>query len=192
MPLIKTKVDRNSDDFTANMEVNLALARDLEAVSEQVRAGGSERSRERHVKRGKLLPRDRISALLDEDSSFLEVGQLAAYQVYEDDVPAAGIICGIGRVHGIECMVIANDATVKGGTYYPLTVKKHLRAQEIAEQNHLPCIYLVDRSCRRRVSRKSPPFSVHALQVGPTCRQCAMKPLSFATRVRSFLVVPRW
>jgi 3-methylcrotonyl-CoA carboxylase beta subunit len=144
MPLIKTKVDRNSDDFAANMEVNLALARDLEAVSEQVRAGGSERSRERHVKRGKLLPRDRISALLDEDSSFLEVGQLAAYQVYEDDVPAAGIICGIGRVHGIECMVIANDATVKGGTYYPLTVKKHLRAQEIAEQNHLPCIYLVD------------------------------------------------
>jgi 3-methylcrotonyl-CoA carboxylase beta subunit len=126
------------------MEVNLALARDLEALSEQVRAGGSERSRERHVKRGKLLPRDRIRTLLDEDSSFLEIGQLAAYQVYEDDVPAAGIICGIGRVHGIECMVIANDATVKGGTYYPLTVKKHLRAQEIAEQNHLPCIYLVD------------------------------------------------
>jgi 3-methylcrotonyl-CoA carboxylase beta subunit len=144
MPLIKTKVDRNSDDFVANMDVNLALARDLEAVSEQIRVGGSERSRERHVARGKLLPRDRIRALLDDESSFLEVGQLAAYQVYEDDVPAAGIICGIGRVHGIECMVIANDATVKGGTYYPLTVKKHLRAQEIAGQNHLPCIYLVD------------------------------------------------
>lgn len=144
MPLIKTKVDRNSDDFAANMEVNLTLARDLAAVSEHIRVGGSERSRERHVKRGKLLPRDRIHTLLDEGSPFLEVGQLAAYQVYEDDVPAAGIVCGIGRVHGSECMVIANDATVKGGTYYPLTVKKHLRAQEIAEQNHLPCIYLVD------------------------------------------------
>ena len=144
MPLIKTKVDRNSDDFAANMEVNLALARDLGALSEQVRVGGSERSRERHEKRGKLLPRDRIRMLLDEESPFLEVGQLAAYRVYEDEVPAAGIICGIGRVHGIECMVIANDATVKGGTYYPLTVKKHLRAQEIAAQNHLPCIYLVD------------------------------------------------
>ena len=144
MPLIKTKVDRKSDDFAANAEVNLALARDLAALSERVLQGGSERSRERHVKRGKLLPRDRIRTLLDEDSPFLEIGQLAAWQVYDDDVPAAGIICGIGRVHGVECMVIANDATVKGGTYYPLTVKKHLRAQEVAEQNHLPCIYLVD------------------------------------------------
>jgi len=144
MPVIKTKVDRNSDDFAANMEVNLTLARDLAAVSEQVRVGGPERSRERHEKRGKLLPRDRVRILLDEGSPFLEVGQLAALQVYEDDVPAAGIICGIGRIHGVECMVIANDAPVKGGTYYPLTVKKHLRAQEIAEQNHLPCIYLVD------------------------------------------------
>ena len=144
MPLIKTKVDLNSDDFAANAEVNMTLARDLAALSEQVMQGGSERSRERHVKRGKLLPRDRIRTLLDEDSPFLEIGQLAAWQVYDDTVPAAGIICGIGRVHGIECMVIANDATVKGGTYYPLTVKKHLRAQEVAEQNHLPCIYLVD------------------------------------------------
>ena len=144
MPLIKTKVDRESDDFAANAEVNVALARDLAALSEQVVLGGSERSRERHVKRGKLLPRDRIRTLLDEDSPFLEIGQLAAWDVYDDDVPSAGIICGIGRVHGVECMVIANDATVKGGTYYPLTVKKHLRAQEVAEQNHLPCIYLVD------------------------------------------------
>ena len=144
MPLIKTKVDRNSDDFAANFAVNQALSRDLAELSAQVTLGGSEQSRERHVKRGKLLPRDRIRLLLDDDSPFLEVGQLAAWQVYEDEVPAAGIICGIGRVHGVECMVIANDATVKGGTYYPLTVKKHLRAQEIAEQNHLPCIYLVD------------------------------------------------
>ena len=144
MPRIKTKVDRNSDDFAANMEVNLGLARDLAAVSEQVLEGGSQRSRERHVKRGKLLPRDRIRMLLDEGSPFLEIGMLAAWQVYDDDVPAAGIICGIGRIHGIECMVVANDATVKGGTYYPLTVKKHLRAQEIAAENRLPCIYLVD------------------------------------------------
>ena len=144
MPLIRSKVDRNSDDFAANLAVNQALARDLAELSAQVMLGGSERSRERHVLRGKLLPRDRIRMLLDDDSPFLEVGQLAAWQVYEDEVPAAGIVCGIGRVHGIECMVIANDATVKGGTYYPLTVKKHLRAQEISEQNHLPCIYLVD------------------------------------------------
>ena len=144
MPLIRSKVDRNSDDFAANFAVNQALALELEALREQVTQGGSERSRERHVQRGKLLPRDRVRMLLDTDSPFLEIGQLAAWQVYEDDVPAAGIVCGIGRVHGIECMVIANDATVKGGTYYPLTVKKHLRAQEIAEQNHLPCIYLVD------------------------------------------------
>ena len=106
--------------------------------------GGSERSRERHLQRGKLLPRDRVRVLLDDESPFLEIGQLAALDVYGDDVPAAGIICGIGRIHGIECMVVANDATVKGGTYYPLTVKKHLRAQEIAAQNHLPCVYLVD------------------------------------------------
>ena len=121
MPLIKTKVDRNSDDFAANMEVNLALARDLGALSEQVRVGGSERSRERHEKRGKLLPRDRIRMLLDEESPFLEVGQLAAYQVYEDDVPAAGIICGIGRVHGIECMVIANETCAQGDRPGPST-----------------------------------------------------------------------
>ena len=144
MPLIRSKVDRNSDDFAANLAVNQALARDLAELSAQVMLGGSERSRERHVLRGKLLPRDRIRMLLDDDSPFLEVGQLAAWRVYEDEVPAAGIVCGIGRVHGIECMVIANDATVKGGTYYPLTVKKHLRAQEISEQNHLLCIYLVD------------------------------------------------
>ena len=144
MPLIKTKIDRNSEDFAANLAVNRALASDLQALSEQVMQGGSERSRERHLQRGKLLPRDRVRVLLDDESPFLEIGQLAALDVYGDDVPAAGIICGIGRIHGIECMVVANDATVKGGTYYPLTVKKHLRAQEIAAQNHLPCVYLVD------------------------------------------------
>ncbi len=144
MPVIKSKIDRQSDEFRQNAEANAALAQDLHALSEQIMTGGSPRSRERHLKRGKLLPRDRIGGLLDDDSPFLEIGRLAAHHVYDDDVPAAGIITGIGRVHGNDCMIVANDATVKGGTYYPLTVKKHLRAQEIAEQNHLPCIYLVD------------------------------------------------
>jgi 3-methylcrotonyl-CoA carboxylase beta subunit len=144
MPLINTKVDRSSPDFEKNRAANLELAMELKRVSETVQMGGSERSRERHIARGKLLPRDRIRTLVDEGSSFLEIGQLAALGVYEDDVPAAGLIAGIGTVNGIECMLVANDATVKGGTYYPLTVKKHLRAQEVAAQNHLPCIYLVD------------------------------------------------
>ncbi len=144
MPVIKTKVDRSSDDFKKNMEAHLSLADNLREVNDYVMQGGPERSRERHLSRGKLLVRDRIRGLLDEGSDFLEVGRQAAWQVYSDDVPCAGIVTGIGRIHGIECMVVANDATVKGGTYYPLTVKKHLRAQEIAEQNCLPCIYLVD------------------------------------------------
>jgi len=144
MPFIETKIDRKSDEFLQNAEVNIALAEDLKNVSEQIKTGGSARSRERHLVRGKLLPRDRIDALTDENSPFLELGQLAAWQVYADDVPAAGLITGIGQVNGVECMIVANDATVKGGTYYPLTVKKHLRAQEVAEQNDLPCIYLVD------------------------------------------------
>src|SRR5690606_30914870 len=110
----------------------------------QIKQGGGEQARERHLARGKLLPRERIRRLLDPGSPFLELSQLAAWGMYGNDVPAAGIITGIGRVSGRECVIVANDATVKGGTYYPVTVKKHLRAQEIAEQNHLPCIYLVD------------------------------------------------
>jgi len=106
--------------------------------------GGPERSREKHLSRGKLLVRDRIRTLLDADADFLELGRQAAWRVYTDDVPSAGIVTGVGRIHGIECMIVANDATVKGGTYYPLTVKKHLRAQEVAADNRLPCIYLVD------------------------------------------------
>jgi len=144
MPVIETKIDRKSEEFLQNAEANIALAEDLKNVSEQILTGGPARSRERHLVRGKLLPRDRIEALTDESSPFLELGQLAALHVYGDDVPAAGLITGIGQVNGVECMIVANDATVKGGTYYPLTVKKHLRAQEVAEQNHLPCIYLVD------------------------------------------------
>jgi len=144
MPVIETKVDRSSDDFKKNSEAHIALADNLREVDDYVMKGGPERSRDRHVERGKLLPRDRIRTLLDKGSAFLEIGRQAAWQVYSDDVPSAGIVAGIGRIHGIECMVVANDATVKGGTYYPLTVKKHLRAQEIAEQNRLPCVYLVD------------------------------------------------
>lgn len=120
------------------------LISDLREKVKTVSLGGSKRAREKHVARGKLLPRDRIQHLLDPGTSFLELSQLAAWDMYENAVPGAGLLSGIGRVSGRECMIVANDATVKGGTYYPLTVKKHLRAQEIAEANHLPCIYLVD------------------------------------------------
>ena len=117
---------------------------DLRAKVAEIKQGGGTRSRERHLSRGKLLPRERVRTLLDPGTPFLELSQLAAYGVYEEQIPAAGILTGIGRVSGRECVIVANDATVKGGTYYPLTVKKHLRAQEIAQQNNLPCIYLVD------------------------------------------------
>ncbi|HLS81212.1 MAG TPA: carboxyl transferase domain-containing protein [Steroidobacter sp.] len=121
-----------------------ALVEDLRAKVGRIMLGGGEKARARHVSRGKLLPRERISQLLDVGAPFLELSQLAAYQVYDEEVPAAGLITGVGRVSGRECVIVANDATVKGGAYYPLTVKKHLRAQEIAAQNRLPCIYLVD------------------------------------------------
>ncbi|MDJ0919239.1 MAG: carboxyl transferase domain-containing protein [Woeseiaceae bacterium] len=144
MPRIDTKIDPASDGYATNYASNHALAEELKLVREQIELGGSERARDKHLARGKLLPRDRVRGLLDDDSDFLEIGAFAAYRVYEDNVPAAGVIAGIGTVSGIRCMIVANDATVKGGTYYPLTVKKHLRAQEIAEENRLPCIYLVD------------------------------------------------
>src|SRR5688572_11942033 len=120
------------------------MAADLAAQLHRVSLGGGERARDRHVSRGKLLPRERVDALLDPGSPFLELSALAAHGLYDGDAPAAGIITGIGRVAGRECVVVANDATVKGGTYYPMTVKKHLRAQEVALHNRLPCIYLVD------------------------------------------------
>ena len=144
MPVLKSRVDTSSEEYQQNAAANVELATRLREVSAHIATGGSARSRERHLVRGKLLPRDRVDALTDDNSPFLEIGLLAAHGVYEDEVPAAGLIAGIGRVQNTECMIVANDATVKGGTYYPLTVKKHLRAQEIAEQNHLPCIYLVD------------------------------------------------
>lgn len=144
MPQITSKINDKSQEFADNQQHMLAQVQDLKDKIAQIKQGGGEKSNKRHTDRGKLLPRERINALLDPGSPFLELSQLAAWSVYEDYVPAAGIICGIGRVAGQECVIAANDATVKGGTYYPLTVKKHLRAQTIAEQNNLPCIYLVD------------------------------------------------
>jgi len=141
---IISKINPRSPEFIENAEAMQLQVDDLKEKLEKIKLGGGERSRERHLSRGKLLPRDRVNALLDPGSAFLELSQLAAYDVYDDDVPAAGIITGIGRVGGQECIIVANDATVKGGTYYPLTVKKHLRAQTIAQENNLPCIYLVD------------------------------------------------
>jgi 3-methylcrotonyl-CoA carboxylase beta subunit len=142
--MIKSRINNRSEEFIANAAHMQALVDDLAAKVAAVRLGGGESYQQRHQSRGKLLPRDRIDALVDPGSPFLELSQLAAHCVYGEEVAAAGIITGIGRVAGKECMIVANDATVKGGTYYPLTVKKHLRAQTIAEQNHLPCIYLVD------------------------------------------------
>jgi len=144
MPILESKIDTSSKEFAQNDQANRRLAEELRVVLSKVAEGGSQRARDKHLARGKLLPRDRVRSLVDRGAPFLEIGQLAAYGLYEDEVPAAGIIAGIGQVSDIDCMIVANDATVKGGTYYPLTVRKHLRAQEIAEQNRLPCIYLVD------------------------------------------------
>jgi 3-methylcrotonyl-CoA carboxylase beta subunit len=141
---IISKINPRSPEFIENAAHMKVQVDDLKVKLETIKLGGGERSRERHLSRGKLLPRDRVYALLDPGSAFLELSQLAAYEVYDDNVPAAGIITGIGRVGGQECIIVANDATVKGGTYFPLTVKKHLRAQTIAQENNLPCIYLVD------------------------------------------------
>jgi hypothetical protein len=143
-PRIDSKIDTSGDEFRARAAHNRALAEKLRADVAEAAKGGTQKSRERHVSRGKLLPRDRVERLLDPGSPFLEIGQLAAGDMYAGEVPGAGIICGIGRVSGRQVMIVCNDATVKGGTYYPLTVKKHLRAQEIALENRLPCIYLVD------------------------------------------------
>jgi len=144
MAVLRSKIDANDPTFQNNEKHHRSLSENLGALCETISLGGDERSRKRHVDRGKLLPRDRVRLLLDSGSPFLEIGQLGGYELYEDNIPGGGIVTGIGRVSGRECVVVANDATVKGGTYYPITVKKHLRAQEIALENHLPCIYLVD------------------------------------------------
>src|SRR6185312_8703138 len=144
MNTLRSHANPGSDEFRANHEANTALIEDLNAQLQRVRQGGGERARDRHVSRGKLLPRERVDRLLDAGAPFLECSALAAHGLYDDEAPGAGIITGVGRVSGRECVVVANDATVKGGTYYPMTVKKHLRAQEVALHNQLPCIYLVD------------------------------------------------
>jgi len=144
MPVIQSNISPSSEAFKANAERMRGLVAEIADKAAVVQQGGPQEQRERHVSRGKLLPRDRLAQLLDTGSPFLEVGQFAAWGMYGDDISSAGMIAGIGRVEGKEVMVVVNDATVKGGTYYPLTVKKHLRAQEIALQNNLPCVYLVD------------------------------------------------
>lgn len=143
-PVLSTALNLDSPEAQARDAHNRALAQELRDRVAQVALGGDQKSRDRHTARGKLLPRDRVERLLDPGSPLLELGQLAAYGKYGENIPGAGVITAIGRVSGRQCMIVCNDATVKGGTYYPTTIKKHLRAQEIAEQNHLPCIYLVD------------------------------------------------
>jgi 3-methylcrotonyl-CoA carboxylase beta subunit len=144
MQALTSQINPRAEEFRSNAAAMRALVDDLHAKVVEAALGGGEAARARHTARGKLLPRERVNQLLDPGTAFLEIGQLAAYGMYDGDAPAAGMIAGVGRVQGVECMIVANDATVKGGTYYPMTVKKHLRAQEVAAQNRLPCIYLVD------------------------------------------------
>ncbi|HZQ61818.1 MAG TPA: carboxyl transferase domain-containing protein [Casimicrobiaceae bacterium] len=144
MPVLGTQLDARDATFAANRAAMSALVADLREKVRAIEAGGGEAARAKHAARGKLLPRERVAMLIDPGSPFLELSQLAAYGMYDDNIAAAGIITGLGRVSGHECVIVCNDATVKGGTYYPLTVKKHVRAQEIARENRLPCIYLVD------------------------------------------------
>jgi acetyl-CoA carboxylase carboxyltransferase component len=144
MPILHSQIKTGTDEFKTNAEKNLSLARELEEKLAKVREGGGTEARAKHEKRNKLFVRDRIKKLIDPGTTFLELSSLAGLEMYEGAAPGGGIVTGVGVVHGREVMVIANDATVKGGTYFPITVKKHLRAQEIARENHLPCIYLVD------------------------------------------------
>ncbi|MBN9287410.1 MAG: methylcrotonoyl-CoA carboxylase [Gammaproteobacteria bacterium 39-13] len=144
MPIIKSNLNIKSESFSKNVENILIQVKALQQLSEKIAEGGGKEAQDLHQSRGKLLPRVRINKLLDPGSPFLELSAMAGYQLYDEEIPGGGLITGIGRVHGLECMIIVNDATVKGGTYYPITVKKHLRAQTIAQENRLPCIYLVD------------------------------------------------
>src|ERR1043165_1500279 len=144
MARLETRLDRRSETYRQNQAALAEAVTTLRQNVAKVAEGGGTTARERHLKRGKLLPRDRVRTLIDTGSPFLELSQLAAWGMYDGEVPCAGMITGIGRVSGRECLILAHDATVKGGTYYPMTVKKHLRAQAIAAANHLPCIYLVD------------------------------------------------
>ena len=180
MQVLKSFIDTRAEDFRVNRSATNALVADLREKAVAVSAGGGADAQAKHLARGKLLPRERIERLLDPGAPFLEIGQMAALGMYEGDAPCAGPIAGIGRVQGVECMIVANDATVKGGTYYPMTVKKHLRAQEIAEQNRLPCIYLVDSGgaipaeAGRGVSRTAI-ISVASSSIRRTCRPRASR-----------------
>jgi acetyl-CoA carboxylase carboxyltransferase component len=176
-----TLVGLESEDFKENAEAYRELLEELRDRTQEARRGGGQKARKRHEERGKLLVRDRIDRLLDPNTAFLELSPLAAFGMYDGEVPAAGIVTGIGRVSGREVMIVANDATVKGGTYYPITVKKHLRAQEIAEQNHLPCVYLVDSGgltcpCRTRSSRTRGTSGASST-TRPRCRRRASRRL---------------
>ncbi len=142
--IIQSKLSPNSADFQQNAQAMQLLVDDLKSKLAVIAKGGSDTARAKHIARGKLLPRERVEQLLDAGTPFLEISPMAGFGMYDADIPAGGIIAGVGRIAGIECMIVCNDATVKGGTYYPITVKKHLRAQEIAKENRLPCVYLVD------------------------------------------------
>ena len=144
MSVLETKLNARSADFQSNAAAMRALVDDLKVQIDKSVQGGGAAARAKHLARGKLLPRERVQMLLDPGTPFLELAPLAAHNMYKGDAPCAGLITGIGRISGVDCMIVCNDATVKGGTYYPMTVKKHVRAQEVAQQNNLPCVYLVD------------------------------------------------
>ena len=144
MPALKSKLNPRSEEFKTSVAAMRAQLDDLNAKLAQIALGGGEAARAKHTARGKLLPRERVEMLLDPDTPFLEIAPLAGLDLHDNAAPGGGVIAGIGRISGVECVIICNDATVKGGTYYPITVKKHLRAQEVAQQNRLPCVYLVD------------------------------------------------
>ena len=197
MALIETVVDTRSTEYRANSEAMATLVSDLRGAMSRIREGGGASARARHAARGKMPPRARIDALIDPLSPFLEIAPFAAHGMYGGEIPCAGLIAGIGRISGRECMIVANDATVKGGTYFPITVKKHLRAQEIAAQNRLPCIYLVD-SGRPNLPTRTRSFRIVSISgasstTRPTCRPSASLrlPSSWALARRAALMFPR-
>ena len=218
MTVLTSQISTTSETFTANTKRMQALVDDIQAKAKLVIKGGTDEARERHTSRGKLLPRDRLAQLLDAGSPFLEIGQFAAWDMYDDTISSAGLIAGIGRVSGKEVMIVINDATVKGGTYYPLTVKKHLRAQEIACRTICPAsiswipvaqifpirtksfrianILAVSsttrQTCRRRASRRSRWSWDHARRAAPMCPPCRKKPSWSKARQRFFLPALPW
>jgi 3-methylcrotonyl-CoA carboxylase beta subunit len=180
---LASRVRTADPEFQANAHHMTELVRALRGARAETARGGSAEARERHKARGKLLPRERVERLLDPATPFLELSPLAAHGCYDGEAPGASIVTGIGRVGGRECVIVANDATVKGGTYFPLTVKKHLRAQEIALENHLPCVYLVDSGgAFLPLQAEVFPDREH---FGRTCLPCATRPSSSASRGRS-------